>query len=147
MKLTKLIFAGAVLTLIACMATGCTSKADKVGIAENNVAEANRELAAANDAYLDDVEMYRRETAATIARNNKSIRSFHNRIDTKKTEAAEEYRKKITELELENTDMEMRIESYRANGRENWQSFKKEFNSDMERIGAALNDLTVTNVK
>ncbi len=40
-----------------------------------------------------------------------------------------------------------KMNDYKANGKENWEIFKKEFNHDMDELGKAFKDLTVKNVK
>jgi hypothetical protein len=137
------------LTLIfsAIILTSCNSPAEKVVLAEQKVSEANQELDAANAEYLEEVELYRRETAARIAYNNESIAAFNKRIESEKTEARDEYRKTIKALEEKNTDMQKRLDSYKADGKDKWEVFKTEFSRDMDNLGKAFSDLTVSNVK
>ena len=54
------------------------------------------------------------------------------------------YVKKIANLEKENRFMKGRLEAYEKS-QSNWESFKREFNHDIDAIGQALNDLTVDN--
>ena len=56
------------------------------------------------------------------------------------------YEKKIANLELQNKDMKARLEAYEKI-QSDWESFKYEFNHDMDAIGEALKDLTVDNKK
>ena len=46
-----------------------------------------------------------------------------------------------------NSDLKMKLDNYKAEGKENWKKFKIEFNRDMEELGIAFKDLTVKNVK
>ena len=39
------------------------------------------------------------------------------------------------------------MDEYKADGKENWEKFKAEFNHDMDGLGSAFKDLTVKNVK
>lgn len=141
MKNTILAFAASLL-ITGAMITGCYSSGEKVENAENNVIEANKELDEANQEYLADVESYKNETAAKIAANNKSIAEFNQRIAKEKKEVKADYQKKIAELEQKNTDMQLRIDGYKAEGKDKWEIFKAEFSRDMDAIGQALNDLT-----
>jgi DNA anti-recombination protein RmuC len=127
--------------------TSCNTSAEKVANAVDQVAAANKELVKANAEYLADMETYRKETAATIAKNNESIAAFNTRIESEKAEVRADYKKKIVALEQKNTDMKKRLDDYKADGKDKWQSFKQEFNRDLAELGKAFKDLTVSNVK
>jgi DNA repair exonuclease SbcCD ATPase subunit len=134
--------------------TGCSTSADKVENAKQDVTDAKADLRDAkadlkdaNREYLADVESYRRETAEKIEDNNQSIIAFKARIKNEKAEASENYKKKLAELERKNADMKKRMEDYQADGKDNWETFKMEFNRDMESLGLAFKNLTVNNVK
>ena len=56
------------------------------------------------------------------------------------------YEKKIEMLEQKNIDLKAKMEAYEKN-QSDWESFKREFNHDMDELGSALKDLTVDNKK
>lgn len=144
----KSILALAVFTFITSTAVlSCNSPADKVENAETAVVDANKDLEKANDEYMAEVETYKKETADKIAANEKSIMEFNARVATEKKEARAAYKQKIAELEKKNTDMKMKMDNYKQDGKENWEKFKTEFNHDMDELGKAFKDLTVNNVK
>jgi hypothetical protein len=122
--------------------TSCNSPEQKVENAQNNVNQANKDLDTANKEYLADIESYRKETAEKIAANQKSIDEFDARIANDKKEAREEYKKKIDVLEQKNTDMKKTMDDYKADGKEKWETFKKEFSQSMDNLGKAFKDLT-----
>jgi hypothetical protein len=126
------------------MITSCNTPAEKVENAQDNVVEAKQDLVEANQEYAADVEAYRRETAARVAANRKSIAEFNARIESKKQEASTDYRKKIAELEQKNTDLQKRMDDYKIEGKDSWIMFKEEFNRDMEALGKAFKDLAVS---
>ena len=137
----------AVALMAATTLTSCNSPAKKVEEAQKDVTEANKDLAKANEEYLADIESYRKETADKIAANDRSIAEFNSRIKEQKREAAADYKLKIAKLEQKNSDMKKHLDEYKAEGKENWEKFKTEFNHDMEELGKAFKDLTVKNVK
>jgi hypothetical protein len=124
-----------------------TSPAENVANAEDKVMKAQKNLDNANIEYLADMEVYRQETEAKIDANNRSIAAFDARVETEKAEARAEYKRRITELEQMNTDMKKRLDDYKADGKDNWDKFKIEFSHDMDELGKAFKDLTVSNVK
>lgn len=146
MKKSILILASA--TLVSGLAlTSCNSSSENVDKAEQAVTDANNELEKANQEYLADIENYRTETASKIAANNQSIIDFNLRIEKEKKEVKDDYKKQIAELELKNSDMKKKMDDYKAEGKDNWETFKTEFSHDMDELGAAFKDLTVKNVK
>jgi uncharacterized lipoprotein YajG len=147
MKNTILLITTITFLTSALFLTSCSTPSEKVVNAEENVTDAQKDLDKANAEYLTDMETYRKETAAKITTNNESIADFNKRIENQKAEAKVDYKKRITELEKKNTDMKKRLEDYKADGKENWELFKMEFSRDMEELGKAFKDLTVTNVK
>ena len=56
------------------------------------------------------------------------------------------YAKSIDALEEKNTTLKNRIISY-ENNQTDWESFKREFNSDIEGLAIAFKDLTLNNKK
>jgi phage terminase small subunit len=141
LKLTGILFA----TSLA--VTSCSTSSEKVETAKENVVEAHDDLDKANEAYLADIASYRIETADKINANNQSVVEFNARIEHEKKDARAEYKKKIPELEVKNSDMKKRLDDYKADSKENWEMFKTEFNYDMEELGKAFKDLTVNNKK
>jgi hypothetical protein len=137
----------ALLLVVGAIAISCNTPSEKVAIAKSNVLKANDALDRANEEYVADIERYRQETADKVAANQKSIEEFNARIENDKKEARADYKKKIAGLEQKNTDMKKRMDDYKADGKNNWDKFKTEFNHDMEEIGKSLKDLTVKNVK
>lgn len=147
-NIKNIILVIAICTLFAGIAlTSCNSPAKKVENAQEDVDKANKELEEANQAYLKDIDNYRKETDAKIAANAKSLEEFNARMKTEKKEAKAEYAKKIAELDKKNTDMKRRMDDYVIEGKENWEVFKAEFSRDMDELGTAFKDLTVKNNK
>ena len=144
----KLILALAVFAIITgAILTSCNTPAEKVKDAQTNVTQANKDLDAANKEYLADIENYRKETADKITANDKSIVEFKARIEHEKKATKAEYNKKLTELEQKNSDLKKKLDDYKSDGKEKWETFKAEFSHDMDELGKAFKDLTVNNVK
>lgn len=125
----------------------CNTPSEKVEDAKDKVEEANDDLNAASLAYEKEYIDYKNETYEKIAANEQSALDFKARIEHEKKEAKAEYNKKIEVLEQKNSDMKKKLEDYKADGKEHWESFKTEFNHDMEELGKAFKDLTVRNVE
>ncbi|MBK8245668.1 MAG: hypothetical protein IPK88_19725 [Saprospiraceae bacterium] len=127
--------------------SSCNSPAEKVENAQDKVAEANKDLEQANQEYLMDIDKYRRETNEKIAANEKIIADFNSRIEMQKANAKEDYKMKVAELEQKNTDLKKKMDDYKESGKEKWEAFKVEFNSDMQKLGDAFKNFTTDNKK
>jgi chromosome segregation ATPase len=142
-----------ILTIVAtvfitgAIVTSCNTPAQKVENAQDNVAQANKDLDTANKEYLADIDSYRKQTDDKIAANQKSIDEFNERIAKDKKEAKEEYKKKIDALQQKNTDMKKQIDDYKADGKEKWETFKIEFSKGMDDLGKSFKDLTTKDSK
>lgn len=129
-----------VITGLSCTMISCESAKQKVTSAEENVAEAEKELEVAKDDYLADVEKHRILYLERIAANDQSIAEFNARVAKEKKEARAEYQNKIKELELKNSDMRKKMDEYKADGKEGWEKFKTEFEKDMNNLGVAITE-------
>lgn len=125
----------------------CKSSSEKVENAGENVSDAKQDLTKAEINYTDAIQAFRKETADKIAVNDQKIAELKAKIENEKKSAREEHKKRIAELKQKNEDMKKRMDKYQDNGKEGWESFKREFDHDMDGLGKALNDLTVNNSK
>lgn len=146
MKITNL-WISTIFVVSGLLVTGCKSSTEKVEDAEENVLEATEDLATENEAFLLEVEEYKKSTNAQIAANEKSIMDFNARIATQKSNAKVAYEKRIEELNNKNSDMKKKMDDFKSDNRENWEIFKTEFNRDMEELGASFRDFTIKNEK
>lgn len=119
--------------------------APKEQSAETQLNNATEKFEDANKEYLAQMETFKKESNVRIEKNNKQITDFNKRIEKAKKEAKTDYQEKIKALEAKNTDLKKRLDDFKADGNENWENFKKEFNHDMENLGIALKNLTESN--
>ncbi len=125
--------------------TSCDNAAQKVAKAEENVTDAQKDLQIAEGEYLADVENYRLLAADKIAANEKSIMEFNARIEKEKKEVRTDYRAKIKELELRNSDMKKKMDDYKLEGKDKWELFKTEFGKDMDNLGESISNFVKKN--
>ena len=91
------------------------------------------------------MDNYKKETAEKIAANEKSIDDFNARIANEKADARANYKKKIVALQQKNTDMKKKLDDYKAEGKDQWEKFKTEFNHDMDKLNDDFKSLVGTN--
>jgi hypothetical protein len=139
-----------IITLVAVSSIfvmGCNTPKEKLENAEDKVVNAEDELQKAQDEYLADREAYRLETAERFAANERSIAEFEQRIANEKATTKAQYQRDIAALNQKNSDLKKKLEEYKESGKDEWQKFKDELNSDLEKLGQALNDFTVKSTK
>ncbi|MFV5687925.1 hypothetical protein ACM55M_04805 [Flavobacterium sp. ZT3R25] len=121
---------------------------DKVADAREDVQDAKEELMnARKEATTEEWKAFKDQTNATI--NENEIRIADLKAKMKKTENSIDamYAKKVNELEQKNKDIKAKVETYKNDRNSDWESFKREYNHDMNELGDALRDVTVDNKK
>lgn len=153
MKHSLFILAVATTVMGGITLTGCQSAAQKSEDAQTDVLDAREDLreeqqdaATAAQEAANEQEWQAFKTDAEL-----KIEGYENRIvelkaKMKKSGKAMDalYEKNIEILDQKIKDMKTRMEA-RNNSESDWESFKREFNSDMDGIGKSLKDLTVDN--
>lgn len=144
----------AVSTLMAGMlGTGCKSNTEKEAEAEAEAIEATHE--AKQDEMIDEQisdndkaewENFKNETEAKIKANEQLISDLKLEIKNSNKKYDDAYLKNIDLIEKRNADLRLKINGY-ENSESDWDSFKSEFNRDMDELGKSINDLTVDNKK
>lgn len=119
---------------------------DKVADAREDVQDAKEELMEARkEATTEEWQTFKNETTAKI--NENEIRIAELKAKMKKTGNSIDAisTKKIEELEQKNKDIEAKVETYKNDRSSDWESFKREYNHDINELGKALKDMTVNN--
>lgn len=130
-----LFFAGALLT-------GCnTNREKKVEDAKENVEQANQELKDARVEYEKEWQQFNTDAELKINANEKKIADFKALIKTASGKSKAKYEKEVIELEQKNIELRKRIREYKYEGKDSWETFKKDFNDGLDYIGNTLNDI------
>lgn len=134
--------------------TGCQSSEEKVQNARENVTEAkqdlNEEKADANaeqqkEANEAAYKSYKMEAETRMDANEAMIADIKTDIRKAGKKMDKVYEQQIDALEMKNKDLRQRLNGYNTNTQSDWNSFKREFDHDMNELGTAMNDLTVNN--
>jgi hypothetical protein len=153
MKKTIFTIAVASMFIAGTVFTSCKSASQKEADAQAEVQDAKEDL---NDAQIDaNAEQQKvataEEWAAFKSDADAKIKSNEVRIAelTVKMNKPGEildplYKKRIQTLEQQNKDLIARMDAYDKN-QSDWETFKREFNHDLDALGQALKDVTVDN--
>jgi hypothetical protein len=125
----------------------CNTAAEKVDKAEVKSIKADEDFNIAKEEYLADIENFKKETTAKIDANKQMIADFNVKIEYAKNDAKAYYVEQIAILEQKNIEMKVKLDAYEESGKDNWESFKTEFNKDMNDLGEAFKNFTVKNEK
>lgn len=147
------IFTIAIATLmVGILFTSCETAEQREEAAEAQVQEAQEELneakqdvkfAAQKTANAEEWRVFKADIDEKITKNENRIAEL--KVQLKKPgRTLEGDLKRIETLEQQNKDLRTRMVTYERN-QSDWESFKREFNHDMDELGKALNDLTVDN--
>ena len=137
----------ATLFIASAVLMSCNNSTKKVDQAQENVSEAKEDLNEAKKDYEIEIENYRKETYAKISDNDKIIADFKSKIERQNKSTHTEYHKEIAPLEERNKELKKKMDNYKDEGKDQWESFKSEFNHDMDDLGKAFKNLTLNNVK
>lgn len=141
---------GVVLTLLSI--GSCSTPAEKAEKADTKVEEAKTDLTdAKKDAAVADKaameaeawKSFKEETERKIARNQLRIDELKSSIKKSGTKAATLYNKSVDSLEARNKNLKMKLDNYSV-GKTNWETFKEEMNNDMNGLGEALKNFTIS---
>lgn len=129
---------------------GCKSNTKEKEDAIENVQDANEdlqeveanqtadEITKAND---QEWQTFKSESNKTIIANDNRIMELKKAMNKPGTTFDASYTKGIDELQEKNTKLKKRILNY-ENNQTDWESFKREFNSDADVVKEAFKDLT-----
>lgn len=133
--------------LLAFNTISCQTPEKKVENAQEKVEDAQQDLTKAQEKFNTEYQNFKLETENRILENENKIKELkEQRLKVKKNNR-KIYDEKITELSQKNDDLRTQLNEYKYDGNEKWESFKKEFNHDMDELGASLKNLFKDNVK
>jgi len=129
--------------------TACNNNTSKNASSDSGIqaSDTNAALKKEEEEYQKDLENYKKEKEEAIAANEKTIAALKSKIKLEKKEMHLEYEKKIAVLEQKNQAIKVKLSEYKSEGKDKWESFKREFNHDMEELGNALKEFATDNEK
>lgn len=154
MKKSILIFAVAIFSAATLFVSCKPSTKEEIEAKENvqeaeaDVQEAKEDLSEARrQANADEWQSFKDDMNVVIDKNDARIAEL--KLEMKKTgkEADADYKRKVEALNEKNAELKEKMKTYKNDANSDWQSFKREFNHDMDELGNAFKDLTVNNKK
>ena len=131
--LIALLFAGTFLT-------SCKSAQQKETAAKQNVVEAKQDLKETQASNANEWKVFKAESEAKIIDNEVRIAELKTKMNKPGNTFDGMYRTRIEKLEAKNTELKSKLKNYDGN-QTGWQTFKSDFNRDMNEIGSNIKDL------
>lgn len=150
----KTIYTLALTTFIAgSVLVGCQTSTKKELEAKDKVTDALREVQDAKEELMDarkeataeEWQKFKNKTLAKVNENETKIAELKAKMKKTGNSIDAISTKKIEELEQKNKDIEAKVETYKNDRSSDWESFKREYNHDINELGKALKDMTVNN--
>jgi len=138
----KYFIAAVILFMAGSLFTGCNNNREKVEDAEENVKKANQELMDARAQYEKEWQQFKTDAELIISANEKKISDFKALIKTASGKSKARYEKEVIELEQRNVELRKKLNEYKYEGKDSWETFKKDFNDGLDYIGNTLNDIS-----
>jgi predicted RNase H-like nuclease (RuvC/YqgF family) len=135
-------------TLVGCKSTTKEEVAsqEKVDEAEQDLEDAKDSLVVAKKAATaEEWQTFKDQTDSVISYNEGQIADLKQKMQKTGKSVDAKYQKNIDILEQKNKNLKTKIDTYKNDANSDWQSFKREFNHDMDEIGKSFKDLTVDN--
>ena len=133
-------------TLTALSITSCTNspqqQADKVDQAQINLDLAKQDLKQARIDSVNDYQLYRIESEKRIKDNDLKIAALKASIKADNKANHDKYEKMLEDYDRKNAKLKISIEEYKQGASDQWVSFKKSFNQDLDDLGKAISGLS-----
>lgn len=126
--------------------SGCQTEAQKEQVAQDQLdaSQVVEDAKAIQVANAKEWEEFKAEFEAKIQDNEIRIVELKEKMKKSGKAMDEVFAQRIETLEQKNKDLRIRIINF-DQSQTDWESFKREFNHDMNELGEALKDLTVDN--
>jgi|SRR5690606_3768921 len=144
-KTSNVIFGLASVAMAVILFNGCKLPAEDKETTNTGVVEAKESLDEARKDYALKYEAFKLESDNKIAENEKIIAELKAKAKMQGDAAKQDFEKELAVLEQKNQSLKEKMSYYKDEGDGKWESFKIEFDRDMDNLGQALKDLTKNN--
>jgi hypothetical protein len=134
--------------------TSCNSSSRKIDNAEDKlqnakeaVIDAKTDLNLAVQDSITEFQQFKTESQNQIIANEKSIAGLKLSFADASQDNKILYEKKLIELEEKNSELKIKLAEYQQEDTDQWQLFKSEFKRDLDELGKAFADFTISNKK
>ncbi|MDI1354171.1 MAG: hypothetical protein PSX36_04605 [bacterium] len=141
------LFLSTSLLVLSGCSSGTQAKTEKVESATTELNKANKEL---QDARVDSVNAHRKykvELEIKLRENDQKIAELKNKLKEENKDLRANYQKQVDALDKKNSDLKDRVAQYQEESAEKWETFKMEFNQEMDDLGKSISKTAQKNMK
>jgi len=120
---------------------------DKVQDAKEAVTDAESNMNLARQDSITEFQQFKTEYQNQISANEKSIAGLKLSFEDVSPENKVLYEKKLAEFAEKNSEMSIKLAAYKEGETGQGQTFQSEFKRDMDELGKAFSDFTVSDKK
>jgi len=141
--------------VIGLFLTSCKPNTEKEQAAQASVDSAKAAVTKSEEdldeakraATAQEWQAFKEATNVKIEQNNAKIAELKLKIKKTGIDIDKSYQQSIDTIEQKNKKLKAKLDSYKNDVDSDWQSFKREFNHDMDELGHSLKNFTVNNKK
>ncbi len=117
---------------------------DKVLDAKEAVVDAKIDLTLARQDSISEFQQFKTDYQNQISTNEKTIAGLKLSIADASRENKVQFEEKLALLEKRNNELKIKLAEYKADETDQWKAFKQEFKNDMDELGDAFSNFTVS---
>jgi len=127
-----------ILLIAGSLLTGCDNNRDN---AKEKIKQANQEMVDAQAKNEKEWQQFKSDTELKINANQKNIDDFKTALKKTSKNFKAKYENEVLTLQQKNIELQKRLNDYKYEGKDNWEKFKQEFNTNIDSVGNALKSL------
>jgi len=91
--------------------------------------------------YEKEWQQFKTDAELKIDANQKQIDELKVAMKTTSAKFKTKYENQVLTLEQKNIELRKQLNNYKYAGKDNWEEFKKDFNSEVDTVVVALDDI------
>ena len=148
---TRILFNVLLAVLVSIFISSCNkspkAKEEVLNNAKQDVVIANDDLNEATSDSIVEFNKYKTSIQTKLAENEKVISDLKASIKAEDRKTQTLYNKQLENLQLRNTELKLKIETYKQGPTQKWELFKVDFNKELDKLGKSISSTANNNLK
>ena len=147
----KIVFSLLLAVLVSISIASCNkspkAKEEVLIDAKQDVETAKEDLDEATSDSIVEFNKYKSSIQIKLAENEKVISDLKASIKAEDRKTQTLYNKQLENLQLINTELKLKIETYKQGPTQKWELFKVDFNKELDKLGKSISSTANNNLK
>lgn len=148
---TKIVFSLVLAALVSISIASCNkspkAKEEVLIDAKQDVETAKEDLEETTSDSIVEFNKYKSSIQIKLAENEKVISDLKASIKAEDRKTQTLYNKQLENLQLRNTELKLKIETYKQGPTQKWELFKVDFNKELDKLGKSISSTANNNLK